>query len=702
MVFKNEEVSVLLLRIARNYSIYAFLILIIIIAGVIATVCTAKATDDELRRNLLHQAQLVAPAISIDRIKTLTGTGSDLLSADYIRLKEQFTAIHSVDPQFRFVYLLGRKTDGTIFVFLDSEPVSSKDYSPPGQVYEEVSAGCRSIFDTKSARVEGPDIDRWGVWVSTLVPITDPDTGKVVAIMGMDTDAHDWKWKVASRTAMPMIMVFIIVIMLLMWANGRRITIKLKENEEKYRRFFDTSLDCTFITSPEGKIIDANDISMSLLGYPDRKDLLKTNIVHIYARAEDREIFLNILKENGYVKEHPVELRKKDGTIMQCIVTAVIIKGTNGGIAGIQAIVRDISEKKRSENKIRKANEQLSVVVKKLKTQQIQSQILTEMREFLQACSTTSEIGPVVEQSMKKLFPDSDGALFLMSPSKTDLESIAKWGDYPESMDENILALDECWGLRRGGLYIADKTKGDILCSHIKQQTGNSYACLPLMAKGEVLGLLHLRSKTGQDNQKFIEELKNGSTALIELLALAISNIKLREKLSIQSIKDPLTGLFNRRYLEETFLREATRARRKQVPIGIIMVDIDHFKKFNDIFGHAAGDLVLAELAKFFTVNLRGCDIVCRYGGEEFALVLPDANLENTFIRAQNMVELVRTLRLHFSGQALGQITLSMGVSAYPVHGEKLEDLLRKADTCLYQAKQEGRDRVIAADVTNQ
>jgi len=289
-----------------------------------------------------------------------------------------------------------------------------------------------------------------------------------------------------------------------------------------------------------------------------------------------------------------------------------------------------------------------------------------------------------------------------MSPSKTDLESIAKWGDYPESMDENILALDECWGLRRGGLYIADKTKGDILCSHIKQQTGNSYACLPLMAKGEVLGLLHLRSKTGQDNQKFIEELKNGSTALIELLALAISNIKLREKLSIQSIKDPLTGLFNRRYLEETFLREATRARRKQVPIGIIMVDIDHFKKFNDIFGHAAGDLVLAELAKFFTVNLRGCDIVCRYGGEEFALVLPDANLENTFIRAQNMVELVRTLRLHFSGQALGQITLSMGVSAYPVHGEKLEDLLRKADTCLYQAKQEGRDRVIAADVTNQ
>ena len=337
----------------------------------------------------------------------------------------------------------------------------------------------------------------------------------------------------------------------------------------------------------------------------------------------------------------------------------------------------------------------------RLEAQQFRNKQMTEMREFLQACSSTSEIGPVVGQSMKKLFPDSDGALFLLSPSRTDLESIARWGSYPESMEENIISLDECWGLRRGGLYISNEAEGGILCAHVKKHICSTHACLPLMAKGEVIGLLHLRSGTGKDDKKFTEELKDGSNALVELLALAISNIKLREKLSLQSIKDPLTGLFNRRYLEETFLRETTRARRKQLPIGVIMVDIDHFKKFNDVFGHAAGDLVLSELAKFFSSGLRGCDIVCRYGGEEFALILPDANIENTLIRAQQLVEKARDIRIHFSGQALGQITLSMGVSAYPIHGEKLEDILKAADIALYRAKQTGRDRVVMAETVN-
>jgi diguanylate cyclase (GGDEF)-like protein len=149
--------------------------------------------------------------------------------------------------------------------------------------------------------------------------------------------------------------------------------------------------------------------------------------------------------------------------------------------------------------------------------------------------------------------------------------------------------------------------------------------------------------------------------------------------------------------MEETFLREIVRASRKQNQIGVIMVDIDHFKKFNDVFGHAAGDLVLSELARFFMARLRGGDIMCRYGGEEFALILPESSLENTCIRANQMVEQIKAVRVLYGGQVLGPITISMGVAAYPVHGEKPDDLLRAADAALYKAKQEGRDRAVTA-----
>lgn len=676
-------------------------IISIIAAGISAAVWSVWFMDKQLREEILHQSRLIAPAINLNRVKNLSGTESDLSSPDYLRLKEQLGLIQSADKDFRFIYILGKNKDGNIFFFVDNEPSDSKDYSPPGQIYEDATDALKAVFDSGDEFVEGPLNDEWGVWISTLTPLVDRTSGKVIAVMGMDIDAKDWKIKVFSQAAIPVLMIFIFLIILLMWANKRRIAVKLKENEEKYRRFFDTSLDCTFITSKDGTIIDANDVSLSLFGYSDREDLFKTNIVNLYANAGDREIFIDLLKKKGAAKEYPVVLKKKDGALLHCIVTAVLIKGPDNEITGIQGTVRDISEKKKSEDKINKANEQLSIMVRQLEAQQFRNKQMTEMREFLQACSSTSEIGPIVEQSMKKLFPDSDGALFLLSPSRTDLESIARWGKYPDSMEENIISLDECWGLRRGGLYISNEAEGRILCAHIKKHICSTYACLPLMAKGEVLGLLHLRYGTGQENTKFIEELKDGSSALIELLALAISNIKLREKLSLQSIKDPLTGLFNRRYLEETFLREATRARRKKAEIGVIMVDIDHFKKFNDVFGHAAGDLVLSELAKFFSSGLRGCDIVCRYGGEEFALVLPDANIENTFTRAQQLVEKAREIRVHFSGQALGQITLSMGVSAYPVHGEKLEEILKAADIALYRAKQTGRDRVVMADTAH-
>jgi PAS domain S-box-containing protein len=187
-------------------------LLAILAAGALFAWWEAARADREMRADLLQQARLVMQAVEIERVQALSGTEADLDSPAYRQLKEQLAAVRSANQRCRFVYLMGRKADGTVFFFLDSEPAGSADYSPPGQVYEEVPAGYRRVFDTKTEAVEGPVPDRWGVWVSALVPLTNPRTGAVVAVLGMDIDARAWKWDVAARAALPVGLMLVMLI----------------------------------------------------------------------------------------------------------------------------------------------------------------------------------------------------------------------------------------------------------------------------------------------------------------------------------------------------------------------------------------------------------------------------------------------------------------------------------------------------------
>jgi diguanylate cyclase (GGDEF)-like protein len=218
------------------------------------------------------------------------------------------------------------------------------------------------------------------------------------------------------------------------------------------------------------------------------------------------------------------------------------------------------------------------------------------------------------------------------------------------------------------------------------------------MAKGDILGLLHLKNvlKPGNEGQAEIADLKQMALTLSEYLSLSIANVKLSESLSMQSIQDGQTGLYNRRFMEESLQREITRAARKQTSIGLIMGDIDHFKKFNDVYGHAAGDKIILQLGKLLKEKFRGSDIACRYGGEEFLIILPESSLKDTIKRADGLREDIKKMEIVFQDQILGTITMSMGVAAYPGNGIRMEELLRVADTALYKAKQEGRDRVVS------
>jgi diguanylate cyclase (GGDEF)-like protein len=219
------------------------------------------------------------------------------------------------------------------------------------------------------------------------------------------------------------------------------------------------------------------------------------------------------------------------------------------------------------------------------------------------------------------------------------------------------------------------------------------------------MGILHIRSEstalseTEQDGASLTASKQQIAIAMADSIVLALANLKLRIFLREQSIRDPLTGLFNRRYLEETLEREFNRAVRMQRPVGVIMLDLDHFKRFNDTHGHEAGDILLRKLGSFLKQHLRGGDIACRYGGEEFALVLPEVSLENVRLRAEELRDGIKHLNVEHNGKTLAALSMSLGIAMFPEHGATSQRVLNAADGALYEAKHKGRDRIVVASI---
>lgn len=320
-----------------------------------------------------------------------------------------------------------------------------------------------------------------------------------------------------------------------------------------------------------------------------------------------------------------------------------------------------------------------------------ETQILADTSEILQSCLTSAEVYQVLFQQSRHVMGNRSCVAYELSPSRNVLEEAARWAEAEEST--LTFAPDECWGLRRSRPFMTSGSDNEVRCAHVGSQ-GSSTMCIPFVAQGETLGLLHFTDTTGTG---FSDRDLRITQALANLVGAAILNLRLRESLRQQSIRDSLTGLFNRRYLEETFERELRRAQRLKQTIGVVMLDVDHFKRFNDAHGHDAGDVILQHFGKVLQANIRAEDVACRYGGEEFALVLPGVTLEQTHGRAEALRQLVQSLQVSHKTARLGPITASFGVAAYPANGTDMKEVVQAADMALYVAKQSGRNRVHTA-----
>jgi diguanylate cyclase (GGDEF)-like protein/PAS domain S-box-containing protein len=403
----------------------------------------------------------------------------------------------------------------------------------------------------------------------------------------------------------------------------------------------------------------------------------------------------------GRALHRTVRRRRKDGQILDLALHGVPLM-VNGEVRGAHLIYEDVSEQIRANEAQRQHAESLDRLVKELELRTKQMTSLNEMGSLLTCSGTVKEACAVIADSLQRLFPDApSGALYLFKSSRDLIEAAVRWGK------SDVLAPtfppDACWSLRRGQPHWSGNSGNGIGCQHLTKSLTTEFLCVPMVAQGNTIGVLHLEFEgTAQPRyDSGTESLRDSrqrlATSAASQIALSLASLQLRETLREQSIRDPLTRLFNRRFLEEALERELQLASRKKQAIAILFLDLDHFKRFNDTFGHDAGDMVLRSLADLFRDFFRVTDICCRYGGEEFAIILPESSSQDAAVRADALRSEVKNLRLQYRQQTLGQLTLSVGVAAFPEHGSTCDELLKIADNCLYESKTRGRDVVTVA-----
>jgi diguanylate cyclase (GGDEF)-like protein len=325
---------------------------------------------------------------------------------------------------------------------------------------------------------------------------------------------------------------------------------------------------------------------------------------------------------------------------------------------------------------------------------------LSELSEWLQSAKSEAELYGMISSVLGRLMPECRGSLFIYSNSRDVLEVAAEWNGTSGTAG---IHPEDCWSLRRGHAYVHGTSEIEFRCDHVHDGVNDNYCCIPIVAHGDTVGLLHLEytfdstENAAEAKSRFADRARLG-LACAEHLSIAIANMKLREGLRDQSVRDVLTGLNNRRYLLEMARRELLRAERDKRPLSVVSLDVDHFKSFNDNHGHDAGDTVLRHVGEALRALFGGDAVPCRFGGEEFIVLLPNTDAMEAAARAEELRARIEALTIRYAEGQLPRVTISAGIASFPAAGASLTELLRVADDALYRAKQNGRNRVETAE----
>lgn len=376
-----------------------------------------------------------------------------------------------------------------------------------------------------------------------------------------------------------------------------------------------------------------------------------------------------------------------------------LIKGLEAGAEGDYSTRIEDSGKdefKKVRNYFNIFMDALSSKVSELENRNKENSLLRQMSEKIQSCNSKDEIYDVTSSFMKKFFPEEQGGFYLLDSDSDLFKPVVSWNS-DRGKIKNIEAVS-CKALMQKKSCKSKNGDHDPVCKDCDSQKEGTTLCMPMVAQDKITGLFvqnySAKNSVNGNGESYDQRIHDLVLIIVEHLSLALTNIELREKLQMQAIVDPLTGLYNRRYLDNRLKEESGRRTRHHFPVGVLMLDVDHFKIFNDTYGHECGDVVLKELGNLLKKNVRVEDILCRYGGEEFIVILIRSSYESTCKKAEELCSLIRNdLKIVHQGEDLS-VTVSIGVASCPEHDTDIAKAILLADSMLYEAKEAGRDRV--------
>ncbi|WP_061039949.1 sensor domain-containing diguanylate cyclase [Vibrio coralliirubri] len=454
------------------------------------------------------------------------------------------------------------------------------------------------------------------------------------------------------------------------------------------------------VINPDGVVIGDTDLSDHALAgvenhsdRPEFQQALKTgfgsDVRFSTVTSVDRIYYSHKESMNGssfvIVISSPMhQLKQMNFQLMGILVGMVVLSlsfliGTSY-VSNRQIVHRVEEEQKKQDERISQRTHEI--------------ELMHRLANMLAACNNMVEAQQIVSDILPRILGNVNGSVSLMRASRNQLITQLDWGEtWPGSAS---FAPEECWSLRKGRAHQSNDDFHSLTCGHMHEMENNQTLCIPLTAHGNTIGIMHLYFGVGDIKIDPITEQLAFSVS--EHLGLALANLSLQEKLRSQALSDPLTGLFNRRFFEQKLEEHSMNSATSEQPLSLLMLDLDHFKRFNDNFGHDAGDFVLKEISALLKQSVSEDEIACRLGGEELAVLLPHYSMQEATEFGQTLCDAVRSMHLEHKGLSLGQLGVSIGVATYPKPASDTESLVKMADNALYMAKDMGRSRVVNYD----
>lgn len=464
----------------------------------------------------------------------------------------------------------------------------------------------------------------------------------------------------------------------------------LSEAQARFRSAFEHAAIGMSLVDLQGRLVEPNPSLCRLLGYAREELVTRTYRDITYPPDLEADEALATELAQGKRESYTIDKRyvTKSGQLTWTQLTGSRVLDADGRLLYFVAQVQDINERKRAEQRLTVANAELSNALLELRGYETQMRRIHELSQLLMVCADRAEAYEVMQRVFGALLSDHPGYFAVLEPQARQLVPVFQWGGGAPVTAP--IPVGDCWAMRRGEPHLVLDAAHDLACHHVGGDE-HGCACIPLTVNGRTNAMVHVTALGNEADAKRIGTLIE---TLGEVVKTSLSNLDLREHLSEQAIRDRLTGLYNRRHLDDQLPVEFERARRKGQPVCLAMVDIDHFKHFNDDFGHEAGDEVLRAIGRYLRESLRRVDLVFRYGGEEFTVILSEADAAGARARLEAIREGAKGLSVWYGGEKLPTPSLSVGVAFSDAEHPDPESLIRAADRALYRAKDLGRDRV--------